>query len=67
MKKSELKQIIKEEISKVINEEQSPMSPTQERLLNDLYRVIKEYTSALSDEQIINTLSHLSDIYSEEN
>jgi len=67
MKKSELQQIIKEEISKVINEEQSSMSPTQERLLNDLYRVIKEYTSALSDEQIINTLSHLSDIYSEEN
>ena len=67
MKKSQLQQLIKEEISKVINEEQSSMSSTQERLLNDLYRVIEEYTSALSDEQIINTLSHLSDIYSEEN
>ena len=67
MKKSELRQLIKEEIGKVINEEQPSMNPTQERLLNDIYRIIKEYTSALSDEQIINTLSHLSDIYSEEN
>ena len=67
MKKSDLQQIIREEIGKIINKEQSPMNPTQERLLKDLYEIIKKYTSALSDEHIINTLSHLFDIYSGEN
>ena len=65
MKKSELKQIIKEEISKTLNEKQASMNPTQEKLLKDLYATIKGYLPTLSNEQITTTISHLSDLYTD--
>jgi hypothetical protein len=63
MKHTELKALIKEEIKKVLKEEQASMNPIQEKLLKDLYVTIKGYLSSLSNEQIVTTISHLSDLY----
>jgi hypothetical protein len=63
MNKSELKSLIKEEIKKVLKEEQASMNPIQEKLLKDLYVTVKAYLPSLSNEQIVTTISHLSDLY----
>jgi hypothetical protein len=62
MKKSELKQLIKEEMSK-ISKEENKLSSKQQQLLKDLYNTIKPYYQSLGDEQIIITLNELIDVY----
>ncbi len=67
MKKSELKQIIKEEIGKVLIKEydNEPLNSIQNALLKDFYKVIDKYSTSLSDEEILMIISRLSDEYYE--
>jgi hypothetical protein len=67
MKKSELKQIIKEEVSKVLIKEydNEPLDSTQNALLKDFYKVIDKHDKSLSDEEILMIISRLLDEYYE--
>jgi len=62
MKRSELRNIIKEEIEGMLNEQQS-LTPDQEILLKDLYTFLKPYSTKMEYGDIINTLDHLKDVY----
>lgn len=67
MKKPELKQIIKEEVSKVLIKEydDEPLNSTQNALLKDFYKVIDKHDKSLSDEEILMIISRLLDEYYE--
>jgi hypothetical protein len=42
---------------------EASMNPIQEKLLKDLYVTVKAYLPSLSNKQIVTTISHLSDLY----
>jgi hypothetical protein len=64
MKVTELRKLIREEISKIVKEENhSSLDSKQLQLLKDLYNVIKPYAKSLDNNQIIITLNELIDVY----
>ncbi len=64
MKKLELQKLIKEEVSKVLKEDNTSLSLNQMKLLKELYTVIKNHYNTLSDQEILGTIKHLMDVYS---
>jgi len=66
MKVSQFKNLIREEVKSVIKEDRTrlaPLNSAQENLLKALYLVTKKHYGSLSDQEIINTLSHLTTLY----
>ena len=76
MKKLELRNLIREEIGNALKEKSNTNDVTkgsqlneinlnqdQEKLLKDLYSVIKNYYSTLSNPQVVGTIDQLKDLY----
>ena len=76
MKISEFRKLIPEEIKRTLKEESNTNDATkgsqlneinlnqdQEKLLKDLYSVIKNYYSTLSNPQVVGTIDQLKDLY----
>jgi hypothetical protein len=76
MKKSEFRNLIREEIKRTLKEKSNTNDATkgsqlneinlnqdQEKLLKDLYSVIKNYYSTLSNPQVVGTIDQLKDLY----
>ena len=64
MKIQEFKKLIREEVSKVLKEDNTSLSLNQMKLLKELYTVIKNHYNTLSDQEILGTIKHLMDVYS---
>jgi ribosome recycling factor len=76
MKISEFRKLIPEEIKRTLKEKSNTNDATkgsqlneinlnqdQEKLLKDLYSVIKNYYSTLSNPQVVGTIDQLKDLY----